>query len=158
MINGKKIIAIIPARGGSKGIPGKNIKQICGKPLIAWTIKQALSSRYIDEVFVSTDSKKIATVSKKYGAGVPFLRPAKYALDSSPTSDAVIHTLDTFEAMGKKFDYLMVLEPTSPLRKRNDIDSSIKLIATGKKADCLISVGQVHTEHPMIIKKIFTLL
>ena len=154
MINGKSVLAIIPSRGGSKGLPGKNIKELCGKPLIAWSIEQALKSKYIDNVFVSTDSEEIAKIAKESGTNVPFLRPAELAADDSPTSDAILHVLEQLGLMGESYDYVALLEPTSPLRKPNDIDDAINLIVPNNGADCLVSVGEVHMEHPMIVKKI----
>ena len=96
MYNKKKILAIIPARGGSKGLPGKNIKSLCGKPLIGWSIEQAQASEYIDEIFVSTDSSEIATVAESFGIKVPFLRPSELATDTSPSSAFVLHTIAFF--------------------------------------------------------------
>ncbi len=93
MLNKKTIIAIIPARGGSKGLPGKNIKELCGKPLIAWSIEAGLKSKYLDEVMVTTDSKDIADISKQYGASVPFLRPDELAGDTSTTFEVVKHAI-----------------------------------------------------------------
>ena len=153
MINGKSVLAIIPARGGSKGLPGKNVKELCGKPLIAWSIEQALKSKSIDNVVVSTDSVEIAKIAKESGANVPFLRPAELAADDSPTSDAILHVLEQLSMKGEFYDYIALLEPTSPLRKPNDIDDAIKLIIQNTDADCLVSVGEVHMEHPMIVKK-----
>lgn len=89
MYRNKTFIAIIPARGGSKGLPGKNIKELCAKPLIAWSIEAGLSSKYLDEVMVTTDSGEIADVAQKYGAKVPFLRPIELATDTATTFDAV---------------------------------------------------------------------
>jgi len=154
MYKNKTIIGLIPARGGSKGLPGKNIRPLLGKPLIVWTIEQALSSKYLDKVIVSTDDDEIAKVSKKYGAKVPFLRPAKLAADDSSTSDVILHVLEQLGLMGESYDYVALLEPTSPLRKSNDIDDAINLIIQNTDADCLVSVGEVHMEHPMIVKKI----
>jgi CMP-N,N'-diacetyllegionaminic acid synthase len=154
MINGKSVLAIIPARGGSKGLPGKNIKELCGKPLVAWSIGQALKSKYIDNVFVSTDSEEIAKIAKEFSANVPFLRPSELAADDSPTSDAILHVLEQLGLMGESYDYVALLEPTSPLRKSNDIDEAINLIVQNTGTDCLVSVGEVHMEHPMIVKKI----
>lgn len=94
MINNKTILALIPARGGSKGLPGKNIKPLLGKPLIAWTIEQAKKNKYFDRIIVSTDSEEIAEISKEYGAEVPFLRPKELARDDSPTSDAIMHAIN----------------------------------------------------------------
>ena len=153
MINGKKVLTIIPARGGSKGLPGKNIKELCGKPLIAWSIEQALASKYVDKVFVSTDSEEIAKIAKEVGANVPFLRPAELATDDSPTSDAILHVLEQLSMKGESYDYVALLEPTSPLRKSNDIDDAISMIVQNADTDCLVSVGEIHMEHPMIVKK-----
>lgn len=116
--NEQNIIAIVPARGGSKGLLRKNIKSLLGRPLIAWTIEQARSSRYIDKIVVSTDDKEIAKISKKYGAEVPFLRPKELARDDSPTIDAIMHAINWFEERGEYFDLVVLLEPTSPLRKK----------------------------------------
>jgi CMP-N,N'-diacetyllegionaminic acid synthase len=151
----KTFIAIIPARGGSKGLPGKNIKMLCEKPLIAWSIETALQSKYLDEVMVTTDSKKIAEVSKIYGATVPFLRPQELALDKSTTFEAVQHTLDFYrQNKNQTFDYIVLLEPTSPLREKDDIDNMInKIVEHEDSFDSIVSIGQVN-EHPSIMKKI----
>lgn len=149
-----KVLAIIPARAGSKGIPSKNIKNIAGEPLINWTIRQALKSKLVDKVIVSTDGETIADIAKDAGAEVPFLRPAEYAQDSSPTSDVVIHTLSFYEEHGIYYDMVAILEPTSPLRKSSDIDRGIKMLRDNPNAYTLVSLGEVHTEHPLIIKKI----
>ncbi len=155
MYKGKNILGLIPARGASKGLPRKNIKLLLGKPLITWTIEQALASKYLDRVVVSTDDKEIAEISKKYGAEVPFIRPKELARDDSTTSDAILHALNWFEKKGVKFDYLALLEPTSPLREKNDIDNGImKLIDNENKADSLVSVGEISLEHPFISKEI----
>jgi CMP-N-acetylneuraminic acid synthetase len=142
----KKILAIIPARGGSKGLPRKNIKPLLGKPLIAWTVEQAKNSKYIDKVVVSTDDEEIAEISKKYGAEVPFLRPKELARDDSPTIDAIIHAINWFEERGEFFDILILLQPTSPLRTTEDIDNAIELFLNNKDALSLISVKE--NEHP----------
>ena len=151
----KKIIAVIPARGGSKGILKKNIKPLSGKPLIAHTIEQALQSKYLDRVIVSTDDEEIARVSRCYKAEVPFFRPAKLAQDDSPTIDTIFHALDWFAERGDFFDIVALLEPTSPLRKDDDIDRALELFCSNfEQADALVSVGGVHLEHPSIMKKI----
>lgn len=155
MYRNKTILGLIPARGGSKGIVRKNIKLLLGKPLVAWTIEQALASKYLDKVIVSTDDVEIAKVSKEYGAEVPFIRPPKLATDSSKVVDTILHALDFFDEKSLKFDYLALLEPTSPLRKSSDIDKSIeKLIDNENIAESLISVGEIILEHPMYSKKI----
>lgn len=148
------ILAIIPARGGSKGISKKNIKSLCGRPLIAYTVKAALSSRLINKVVVSTEDKEIAEVSRSCGADV-VNRPEELARDDSPTIDAIMHVIDWFEERGSYFDIIVLLEPTSPLRKKDDLDKALELfICNIDKADSLVSLGEVHLEHPYIIKKI----
>jgi len=154
MYKSKSILAIIPARGGSKGLPDKNIKLLCGKPLIGWTISQAKASKYIDEIFVTTDCLKIADVAAQFGITVPFLRPKELATDSASSMDVVDHVLSYFKEKGKHFDYIVLLEPTSPLRKKNDLDSAIKLAVDNETSDGVVSLGEVHMEHPMIVKKI----
>lgn len=148
-----KILAIIPARGGSKGIPKKNIKPLLGKPLIAWTIEQAQKSEYISRVFVSTEDKEIAKIAEQCDVEVPFLRPDVFAQDNSPTSDAIIHTLDTFEKMGEYYDIIIILEPTSPLRKKDDIDKAIETyLKKSSSSESLVSVGEVQLENPYVMK------
>ena len=135
-----KILGIIPARGGSKGIKNKNIRQFAGKPLIAHAIDTASSSRYIQKIIVSTESEEIAQVAKKYGAEVPFLRPAELAQDKSKVTDAIIHLLNKLKT---DFDYIpdiiVLLQTTSPLRTAEDIDGAIKLMFD-RKADSVVSV------------------
>jgi len=142
MKNNEKILALIPARGGSKGLPRKNIKPLLGKPLIAWTIEQAKNSKYIDRIVVSTDDEEIAEISRKYGAEVPFLRPKELARDDSPTIDAIMHAINWFEERGEFFDILVLLQPTSPLRTTEDIDNAIKLFLNDKEALSLVSVKE----------------
>jgi CMP-N-acetylneuraminic acid synthetase len=150
-----KIIAIIPARGGSKGISKKIIKPLLGNPLIVWTIEQAKNSKYIDRIIVSTEDKEIAEISKEHGAEVPFLRPKELARDDSPTIDAIMHAINWFENEGEYFDIVVLLEPTSPLRKEDDLDNSIEFfIKNIDKVDSLVSVGEVHLENPYIMKKV----
>ncbi len=152
---GKEILAIIPARGGSKGLPGKNIRLLAGRPLIAHTIELALESKYISKVVLSTENKKIAYIGRKYGAEVPFLRPKRLARNKSSAIDVILHAIKWFEKSGENFDIVCLLEPTSPLRKKNDIDDAIKLfIRNINKVDSLVSVGEVHLENPYIMKKI----
>lgn len=149
-----RVLAIIPARGGSKGLPGKNIKPLCGKPLIGWTIEQAQQSKYIDEIFVSTDSQEIADVAETFGVSVPDLRPAELAGDTATSASFVIYTIEKLKAEGKEFDYIILLEPTSPLRTSTDIDKAIEL-ATANLDKCgVVSLGEVHMEHPQIVKRI----
>lgn len=153
MYKNKRILAVVTARGGSKGLPGKNIRILNGKPLIAWTLESALESEYIDEIFVSTDSQSIVDVCIQNGVDVPSLRPNELAQDTSSSMDVLIYTVDYLENNGKTFDYLILLEPTSPLRKLGDIDKMIEIAVNNSEADGVISLGRVHMEHPSLIKK-----
>lgn len=148
MINNKKIIAIIPARGGSKGLPRKNIRILAGKPLIVWTIEQANCSNYIDKVIVSTEDDEIAEISRKYEAEVPFLRPKELARDDSPTIDVIMHAVNWFEDKGDYFDIVVLLEPTSPLRDVEDIDKCIQMLISHPTAKAIVSVAKLESAHP----------
>jgi CMP-N,N'-diacetyllegionaminic acid synthase len=150
-----RILAIIPARGGSKGIPKKNIKPLLGRPLIIWTIEQAQKSECISRVFVSTEDKEIAALAEHNGVEIPFLRPAEFAQDNSPTSEAIIHALDMFEKRGEYYDIVIILEPTSPLRKKDDIDKAIMaFLENSSDSEALVSVGEVQLENPYVMKRI----
>lgn len=141
----RKILAVIPARGGSKRLPGKNIRMFLGKPLIAWTIVQAKASRYIDRVVVSTDSPRIAGVARAYGAQVPFRRPAGLSTAAASSVAVLLHAVDTLEKRGEKFDAAVLLQPTSPLRNADDIDRSIRLFyRRGAAAVVTVSPAQHH--------------
>lgn len=139
MSNEKKFVAIIPARSGSKGLKDKNIKDLNGKPLIAYTIEAAKNSGVFDDIIVSTDSEQYAMISKQYGATVPFLRPEQLATDQATSSDVIIYTLQELEKRGSKYDYFMLLQPTSPLRSADDIKKATELLLE-KKADSIVSV------------------
>jgi len=144
MFKNEKILALIPARGGSKRLPEKNIKLLGGKPLIAWSIDHAKKSKYIDRVIVSTDSLEIAKVSKECGADVPFMRPCNLATDIATSVDVVIHCLDWIkENEGIEYDYVMLLQPTSPLRDETHIDESIKKFFSDPKTLSLVSITKV---------------
>lgn len=148
----KKILAIIPARGGSKGIIDKNIKPLDGKPLIYYSIYEAIESNVIDEVIVNTDSEKIASVSKKYGAKIPFIRPNELATDEASTIDVIEHTLNFYEKKNINFEYFILLQPTSPLRTKEDITNSFEILKQ-KKAKSIISVCEA--EHsPLLMNKL----
>lgn len=135
------ILAIIPARGGSKRLPNKNILDIANKPLIAWTIDEAKKSKYIDKLIVSTDSESIVVVSKKFKALVPFIRPDVLSQDTSDTISVLKHAIEFYK---NKFDYILLLQPTSPLRTVDDIDAAIKMLKE-TKAKAIVSVCE--TEH-----------
>ncbi len=152
MYENKKIMAIIPARGGSKGLPRKNIMLLDGKPLIAYTIIVAKKSHIFDRIIVSTDNNEIAEIAKKYGAEVPFIRPTELATDKADSMDVVIHALKWFKEKGKKFDYIMKLQPTSPLRTVQDLIKSMELIIE-KDGDSVISVSECE-HHPLWSNKL----
>ena len=140
MINNNKILAVITARAGSKRLPDKNILDLAGKPLIAWTIEPAKQSKFIDKIIVSTDSIKIKNISEKYGVEVPFIRPKELASDSASSISVLKHAILFYK---NKFDYIVLLQPTSPLRKTLDIDNAIKML--GEKTEAIVSVCE--TEH-----------
>lgn len=146
MYKEKKIVAIVTARSGSKGLPSKNVKILCGKPLIAWTIEQAKKSKYVDDVIVSTDDKIIASVSEKFGAEIPFLRPQKLSSGTAKSIDVVLHAMEWLKNNARQPDLVVMLQPTSPLRSDQDIDRSIELLLE-KKAESVVSVCP--SEHPM---------
>lgn len=149
MLNDKKILAIVPARSGSKGLPGKNIRRLCGKPLMGWPICAALESNYVDRVIVSTDSDEFARVGRSLGAETPFLRPTEFASDTAPTAAVVLHALDWFESRGESFDYVMVLEPTSPLTEAYDIDHALERLEEDRTgAESIVGVAEAEMTHP----------
>ena len=127
MYHDKRILAIIPARGGSKGIPHKNITNLCGKPLIAYTIEAAKQSEYIDTVIVSTDDVDIQRISEEYGASVPFLRDAKIASDEATTISVIVDAVERLKEKKQTFDAVVLLQPTSPLRTTEEIDVAIDI-------------------------------
>jgi len=151
MINGKKILAIIPARGGSKGIPRKNIKILAGEPLIAWTIEEAKKSKYIDRLILSSEDDEIIRVAKEWGCEVPFKRPIELAQDDTPGIEPVIHAINTLK---EKYDYVCLLQPTSPLRKVEHIDGCIEK-CINSNADSCVSVTEVD-KHPYWMYEIDT--
>ena len=142
MINKRRVLAVIPARANSKGLPGKNVMELAGKPLIAWSIDAAIESNCVDKVVVSTDSQEIADIAKSCGADVPFLRPAALAMDDTPGIAPLLHACQ----MVPGYDYVALLQPTSPLRNAADLDSAIRLMV-GQGADFCISVTRAK-QHP----------
>lgn len=139
-----KNLAIIPARSGSKGLPDKNIRELAGKPLMAYTIEAALDSGIFETVMVSTDSAKYADIAKEYGAEVPFLRSTAASSDLASSWDVVLEVLERYHEMGKEFDALMLLQPTSPLRTEQNIREAYEEMIR-KKADAVVSLCE--TEH-----------
>lgn len=137
-----KVLGIIPARGGSKGVPGKNIKILGAKPLLQYTAEAALKSSLVTDIIISTDSEEIAAVARNCGIEVPFIRPASLATDSASSIDVVLHTVDFLSRKERKYDAVCLLQPTNPFRKTVFIDKAIeKFVIAG--SDSLISVLQV---------------
>ncbi|MCZ7574935.1 MAG: acylneuraminate cytidylyltransferase family protein [Ardenticatenaceae bacterium] len=141
-----RTLGVIPARGGSKGIPGKNIRLLAGKPLIAYTIEAARESQLLTRFVVSTDDKEIAAVAKAWGAPV-LMRPSELAADDTPMAPVVQHVLSTLRSTEGDYDYIVLLQPTAPLRTGNDIDGALSLLQASS-ADSVISLYQVEQGHP----------
>lgn len=148
MIDGKRVLALIPARAGSKGLPHKNIRPLLGKPLLAWPIEAARASAYVDRVILSTDSPDYADIGRKYGADVPFLRPAELASDKAPSIDFILHAIDSLEAAGDRFDLLVLLEPTSPMTEASDIDGALKALMSRPELTAAVGISAMETQHP----------
>ena len=150
-----KVLALITARGGSKGVPRKNIRMLCGKPLIAWTIEVALSvGEQFHGVVVSTEDEEISEVARKCGAEVPFVRPAELAQDETPSLPVIQHAVEFIEERDSiRLDWVMVLQPTEPLRLAEDIIECLRL-SRQEGCDSVISVKPVVTNHPILMKKI----
>ncbi len=150
----KCILAVIPARGGSKSIPKKNIKDLLGRPLIAYSIVEALRAKSLSRVIVSSDDKEILEVAKKYGAETPFVRPKELATDDALAIDVMVHAIKACEEQeGSKYDYAVMLQPTTPMRNAEDIDNALEKLVSSK-ADSVISVVSVGAIHPYRMKKI----
>ncbi|OGT06707.1 MAG: hypothetical protein A2103_01070 [Gammaproteobacteria bacterium GWF2_41_13] len=149
-----RIVGLITARGGSKSIPQKNIKMLAGKPLIAWTIEVALQCKELSRVIVSTDDEKIAEIAQQWGADVPFIRPAELSQDDSSHISVVLHAIHWLEENERLCpEYMMLLQPTSPLRIAEDIEKAIQLANDGHDAAAVISVCEV-AKHPYKTHKI----
>ena len=141
MYKKKTILALIPARAGSKGVPGKNHALLAGKPLVSWTFQAAKSCPLLDEIICSTDDEQVAVCAHKHGITL-LKRPSRLAADKTPMLDVILHTLNCVEKQGKKVDYLVLLQPTSPLRTSQDISRAVKS-AVEEKASSLASVSPV---------------
>ena len=141
-----RVLGIVPARGGSKGIPGKNVRPLGGKPLLAWTAEAALAARRLSRVVLTTDDERIAEVGRACGLEVPFLRPAELARDDTPTLPVLQHAVAELEKAGDRFDAVCLLQPTSPFRRPEDIDGCIELLET-EGLDAVVSVLPVPPEH-----------
>lgn len=141
-----RILGLIPARGGSKGIPRKNLALLAGKSLLAWTAQAALCAKSLEHVMLSTDDEEIAEAGRRLGLDVPFLRPGSLAKDETPTLPVVLHALDQMREQGNEFEAVFLLQPTSPLRTTQTIDSACEhFLSSG--ADTLISVLGIPQHH-----------
>lgn len=138
MIKGKSVLAVIPARGGSKRVSRKNIRALAGKPLIAWTIEEAKKSKYIDRLILSSEDKEIISVAEKWGCEVPFVRPRELAQDDTPGIEPVLHAIKILPG----YDYIALLQPTSPLRSSYDIEQCIEMCVNQQAISC-VSVTEV---------------
>lgn len=148
-----KVLFIIPARGGSKGLPGKNIRPMNGKPLIGWTIETAIKAAEAvnGRVVVSTDDKAIADTAVAFGAEVPFLRPAHLAEDTSSSVDVVLHAIDHFQTRGENFDYVCMLEATSPQRDSQDVLNALDMLMRSKSGQSIVGVCKSESGHPSFL-------
>lgn len=150
VIKKKKLICIIPARKGSKGLKNKNLKKLRNIPLIAWSILTAKKCKLIDELIVSTDSIEISKIAKKYGAKVPFIRPKKFANDKSSTFSVLKHAINFYKNKNIFFDYILLLEPTSPLRDYKDINLCVKKVLKNN-VESMVSVADIINQHPSFL-------
>lgn len=154
MIGKSTVLAIITARSGSKGLPGKNIRALNGAPLLTYPIKAAMECNYIDKVILSTDSQEYADIGIKAGAEVPFLRDESLAADKASSIDVVLDVIDKLEANGNQFDYIVLLEPTSPLTEGSDINSALEsLMSVGDIEHAIVGVSLLETSHPAFAVK-----
>jgi N-acylneuraminate cytidylyltransferase/CMP-N,N'-diacetyllegionaminic acid synthase len=151
MYKNKTFLAIIPARSGSKGLVDKNIKLMNGKPLVSYTIEASIESKLFDKILVSTDSKEYAKIAKGNGASVPFLRPKELALDETTTYEVILHVLEKLEGQGEVYDYFMLLQPTSPLRDKNNICESVEALFE-KRADTVVSICESESKAFLNVK------
>jgi CMP-N,N'-diacetyllegionaminic acid synthase len=146
-----RVLGLVPARAGSKGVPRKNVTIVAGRPLICYTADAALSSQRLSRVILSTEDTEIAEVGRRCGLDVPFLRPGDLAQDTSPMLPVVLHALQWLEESGDRFDAVCLLQPTSPLRRAEDIDGAIELLQRSR-ADSVISFVEVGEKHPARMK------
>ena len=144
-----KILGIIPARGGSKGIPKKNIYPAAGIPLIAYTLREVEKTKLLNTCIVSSDDSEIIDIAKKYGGKSPFVRPAELATDQAASWDVALHGLRFMESQGSLYDAVMLLQPTCPLRLATDIDGAIEMLDQNPSADSVVSVCKIEDPHPV---------
>ena len=142
-------MALVPARSESKGLKGKNIMNLCGHPLLAWPIRAAIKSKYVDTVIVSTENAAIASIAKEHGAEVPFMRPPEFATDTATSIEVIAHALGYLHTSDIYYYYLVLLEPTSPLTESEDVDLALELLDSKRNiADSIVGVSKVEATHP----------
>ena len=141
-----RVLGLIPARGGSKGVPRKNIRLLCGKPLLAYAVESALNARRLTRVILSTEDEEIAETGRVFGIEVPFMRPVELARDETPTLPVVQHALQALKANGEDFDAVCLLQPTNPLRRAEDIDNCVAILEN-TRADSVVSILPVPAEY-----------
>ncbi|MAZ41021.1 acylneuraminate cytidylyltransferase [bacterium] len=148
-----RVLGVVTARGGSKGIPRKNVRDLCGRPLICHTIDTANKSKLLSRSIISTDDTEIAEIAKKCGGEVPFMRPKELAQDESTSIEVIQNVIETLKKEGEKYDYVMILQPTSPLRTAEDIDGCIA-VAQKTNADSVMSMKEADDFSAKKMKKI----
>jgi N-acylneuraminate cytidylyltransferase/CMP-N,N'-diacetyllegionaminic acid synthase len=155
VIQSKNVLAVVPARAGSKGLPGKNLRLLQGLPLVTYPIRAALNSKFIDHVYCSTDSVEIANVAAQSGADSSRLRPSELAKDETSSIEVVLDAISYFESLDLSFDYLVMLEPTSPMTEAQDIDSALEtLIGQQDRFENLITISESIAGHPQFTFKL----
>ena len=155
MFKNNKILSLIIARSGSKGLKNKNVKLFNDKPMVYWSIKASKKSNYVDHTLVSSDSKKVISIAKKNNVSAPFIRPPNLARDNSPVKDVIFHAVDWLRKENKKFDFLLLLQATSPLRTNKHIDCSIRYYFRNAKSlnETLVSVTDAPSKTGLLMKK-----
>ena len=152
MIKDKRVLAVIPARGGSKGFPGKNIARLNGKRVLEYSVESAKKSSYIDDLILSTDSVEISQIGEELGISVPFLRPSYLAKDTSETVDVLIHAIEFMQkSKNIEYDFVILLEPTSPLREACDIDRALEILSQSSYAKSIVSVANTGRLNPAFL-------
>ena len=152
-MKGKKILWLIAARGGSKSIPGKNIKILGNQPLISYRIQSAIATQISSDIWVSTDSEKYAQIAKEYGAEIPFLRPDYLATDDTSSVDVLLHAMDYALSLDKKYDFIGLLEPTSPFVQSTDLDKAIELLEKNDNASAIVATKESNPNRLFIQKE-----
>ncbi len=149
-----KVLGLVVARSGSKGVPGKNLRILGGHPLVAWAVCAGRKAAMLSSVVISTDDRAIAETARRYGAKAPFLRPPELARDDSPVLDSILHAVAQLEAAGETFDAICVLQPTAPFRSPQEIDKAIRILEADPSADSIVALAPVEDLHPRRLRRI----